>query len=74
MSCREDSGVVEGGTWSARFHVEPFEDARNECRLADGDGSGCAVHFPSKEVTDGIKVLSGVAGGELCPGRVEEGR
>ena len=73
MSCREDNGVVECEAWSAGFHVDPFKDICNECRLADGDGSGCAAHLPSKEVTHGEKDLDGVVGGEFGPGGVKEG-
>ena len=71
MACREYRGVVGGGTRVARFHVEPCENWSSECRLADGDGGGCAVHFPSQGVTNGAKILDGVAGGELFAGGVE---
>ena len=71
VACREYRGVVGSGTRVARFHVEPFENFCSECMLADGDGGGCAVHFPSQEVTNGAKIFDSVAGGELFAGVVE---
>ena len=71
MACRDYRGVVGGGTRFARFHVELFENFCSECRLADGDGGGCAVHFPSQEVANGAKIFDSVVEGELFAGGVE---
>ena len=72
-ACGDKGGVIGSGACVARFHIELFENLCNKCRLADGDGGGCAVQFPSKEVTDGAEVLDSVAGGKLGPGGIQEG-
>ena len=59
MACGEYRGVAGGGIRVSRFPIEPFENYCSECRLADGDGGVCAVHFPSQEVTNGVKIFDG---------------